>query len=325
VKRALLALRIAAALGVLVLILARADVSEVRSTLASASPAWVLVAFATNVLAVFASTLLWREMAPAHTRPPYLSMVRRYFVGLFYNNVGLGTAIGDSVRAAGAWRDGMSGSQAAVSVVAERVLSMLALLALASAGAFYLLDAHAGVSVAVWATSAGCVALLIAASLGAGAFAAGVPMPRAFGNIAEGLADALAHLLRRRRALVRGGVLAIAVQLLTVAATAMLTRAVGAPLAPVEALALVPVVALLVLLPVSVQGIGVREAAYVWAFGLAGIAADAAVAAALLSYVTTLGCSLVGGALLLEPALARLRRGADGRPSSEPAPERRAA
>jgi glycosyltransferase 2 family protein len=48
-------------------------------------------------------------------------------------------------------------------------------------------------------------------------------------------------------------------------------------------------------LPLSINGVGLREAVYVWGLGAYGVGRDAALAFALLVLATALGTSAVGG------------------------------
>jgi hypothetical protein len=65
---------------------------------------------------------------------------------------------------------------------------------------------------------------------------------------------------------------------------------------PVAALAVfVPLISLAGMLPVSVNGLGIREALYLLLFGRIGVPADAAVTMALLYFAVTLAASLPGG------------------------------
>jgi uncharacterized membrane protein YbhN (UPF0104 family) len=65
---------------------------------------------------------------------------------------------------------------------------------------------------------------------------------------------------------------------------------------PLAALAVfVPLISLAGMLPVSVNGLGLREALYLLLFGRIGVPADAAVSMALLYFAVTMAASLPGG------------------------------
>jgi glycosyltransferase 2 family protein len=92
------------------------------------------------------------------------------------------------------------------------------------------------------------------------------------------------------------GVLGVATvyQLSTVAAVYLATRALGLHLPLAAVLAFAPVVAIAQVLPVSLNGLGVREGAFVVFLGPLGVAAGQAIAVGLLVYAMTLAVSLLG-------------------------------
>ena len=68
----------------------------------------------------------------------------------------------------------------------------------------------------------------------------------------------------------------------------------------------VPLVSLAGMVPVSVNGLGVREALYILLFGRIGVPAETAVSLALLYLAVTFLASLPGGlAYVMQPARAR--------------------
>ena len=82
---------------------------------------------------------------------------------------------------------------------------------------------------------------------------------------------------------------------------------------PLAALAVfVPLISLAGMLPVSVNGLGLREALYLLLFGRVGVPADAAVSMALLYFAVTMAASLPGGIVY---ALQRGPRSLSEKPS----------
>jgi hypothetical protein len=82
-------------------------------------------------------------------------------------------------------------------------------------------------------------------------------------------------------------------------------------LLPLPALAVfVPLISLAGMLPISVNGLGIREALYILLFGRIGVPADAAVLMAFLYFAVTFAASLPGGVVY---ALQRRPRNGSGR------------
>jgi len=108
---------------------------------------------------------------------------------------------------------------------------------------------------------------------------------------------AMMAMLTSRRTLVPGVALGLMLVLARVGSTYFLFHAVGAPQPFVLTLMLVPVITLIVLIPISILGLGVKEGAFVFFFGGAGVAAIHAVGVSLVSYVVIIASTLVLGLL----------------------------
>lgn len=302
-KRLLLPLQAALTLGVLAVVARRVDVHAAAASVRHASPAWLTFALVMNLLAVSLSARLWATLMPER-KSGYAKLWHLYVMGLFYNNLGLGTVLGDGFRYAQLRRDGEDASRSAASVLGERLLSGVALLALAALGSLYFVPSRPLVTAAVWA------AVLAALFVGAVATrmlprVSRVPLPARLRREAAGVRDAARDLARRRPTVVAGFAWACGVQCCTILATFCLVRALGVGIQPLACVAVVPVIALAVLLPISIQGIGVREATYILLFGFVGVTREQALSAAMLSYLTTLAITAIGGVFALSSMYSR--------------------
>jgi uncharacterized membrane protein YbhN (UPF0104 family) len=86
---------------------------------------------------------------------------------------------------------------------------------------------------------------------------------------------------------------------------ACLFEAMGAPVSLARCVVYTPMIFTLTMIPISLSGLGVREAAYAFFFGQAGVGPSDAVAASLLFFIVV-GLSSLPGA----PLFALRRRGA---------------
>jgi uncharacterized membrane protein YbhN (UPF0104 family) len=171
------------------------------------------------------------------------------------------------------------------------------LLLLASVGSVLSLEVDPRLAVVVLVLSASGVAALCVAVVASRGFRDSNVSPRILRPAMSWCADAMAGLTADRPRALRAFSLGIAVHATTIAATFIALRAAGAHPALWQVASLTPMVAIAVLLPFSIQGIGVRETTYVYMFGLAGVAAPVALAAAAVSFAATLMLSCVGGVL----------------------------
>src|SRR5262249_45861999 len=89
----------------------------------------------------------------------------------------------------------------------------------------------------------------------------------------------------------------IAVQILRIIQAYFLGSGLGIAVPPATYLAFVPLILLVMLLPVTFNGIGTSQAAFVWFFGRAGVAAPAAFALSVLFVALGVVGNLPGGLL----------------------------
>ncbi len=74
-------------------------------------------------------------------------------------------------------------------------------------------------------------------------------------------------------------------------------RALGLEVAPGAFFYLVPITALVTMLPIALNGLGLREGAYAVIFTQVGVSAEAAVATSVAATLCAMGVSLIGGIL----------------------------
>ncbi|HEU5448631.1 MAG TPA: lysylphosphatidylglycerol synthase domain-containing protein, partial [Acidimicrobiia bacterium] len=123
-----------------------------------------------------------------------------------------------------------------------------------------------------------------------GRFAANEGWTRFIGAVHLGI-DSL-----RRRPQAAAGIVAVATiyQLSPILVAWFATRALGLNLPMAALLAFTPVVAIAQVLPLSLNGLGLREGALVLFLGPLGVSAGQAVAVGLIIYAATLAVSLLG-------------------------------
>lgn len=304
-------LPLVAGVGLLVAVVAMLDRGQVLDRLGRADP----VVFALAVLSVqpqiVLSALRWQfvsgrlgQMLPARRA------IGEYYLASLLNQVLPGGVAGDAVRVVRAARDGEDDrwtGRAGQAVVLDRLSGQLVLFSAAGlgllaapfvfgvappggAGLFVLLGAAAGLVLVGW------VVLRVLGDRAA-------RFRRAFGPV-------LAEVFVRRGAWAVQAALSLAVVLSYLATFALAAIAVGAPLGLAGTLLLVPLVLLSMLLPVSVGGWGLREAAAAAILPIAGITAGGAFAASVVYGVVSLVGALPGLLVLARHAIGGRRRAA---------------
>ncbi|MDP2233432.1 MAG: lysylphosphatidylglycerol synthase transmembrane domain-containing protein, partial [Actinomycetota bacterium] len=227
-------------------------------------------------------------------------LVRHYLIGLFFNNVLPTTVGGDVVRAVEHGKASGMTARSAASVVAERLIASVALGLTALIGLAFVQRSAlmVGLVLGVLVVTSGATLLFLSPRI-----AERMVRPllgSRLVNVAEGVASAVAavrEVLLDRRVLLRVIVLSVGFQTLVALVNVCLFHALGHPSGLAEAMVYTPIVFTITMLPISLSGLGVREAAYAVLFGQAGIPAEVAVTASLAFFVLVALVSLPGAPL----------------------------
>ena len=282
--------RIGISMGLLVWLLWRFDLKGVWGYFEALPMSVWATALMMYALAQILSSIRWWILATTLSFPgPWPTYLGFYYVGMFFN-LFLPTGIGgDLFKAHFLSREEGRRFLALFTVVGDRLFGLIAMLILGG-GAVILED---GLLPEPFAGFLKAGSLLVLMGL------AGVPLlqraidrlwPRISGRL-EGLFILWRH--PKRLLFVLG--LSFALQGLGMGAVALLGRGIGIHLPLAFYFASLPLVGIITLIPVSFNGIGVREGAFVYFFGLKGIAPEPALGLGLLFFSLQVGLSLVGG------------------------------
>ncbi len=246
----------------------------------------------------------WLLLRPVRLDVPYLRMVAFYFIGMFFN-IFLPTIVGgDAVKAILLARETGAPARSTMSVFMERNVGLLALLTIATAAAFVAppVDVRGFnlLQLTLIVFAAFVVANVVLANRPAYRLVDYLVALTPLARIRSRAASLYEALVPYRDARWRGLIAAATAQSFLFQAVVILVvflnaNALGLSV-PLASLAVfVPLISLAGMLPVSVNGLGLREALYLLLFGRIGVPADAAVSMALLYFAVTLAASLPGG------------------------------
>jgi uncharacterized membrane protein YbhN (UPF0104 family) len=275
------ALRLAVPLALLAVLWHLADGAQVLARLSQADPVWLVAALVALNLQTLLSALRWRQVAAAlGARIGLRHAVAEYYLSQLVNQTLPGGVLGDAARAVRAGGpDDLA--RAAMAVVIERLAGQVVLFALLFTALAVALLLPGGID---WPRGTG-LALVAAGVAGAGLCGWFAHRATRGGRFAVAVHRALPGQWRVQLPL------GLAILACNLAAFACAARATGTAL-PVEAiLTLIPLILTAMLLPLGVGGWGWREGAAAGLFPLAGLGADAGLAAS----VAFGGLMLVGG------------------------------
>jgi glycosyltransferase 2 family protein len=313
-----LAAQVLISLGLMGFLFARIPVADLGATLRGVSPGWLAAAAALLLASNVLGAWQWhRLLCAAEIRIPFWKVLSYYHVGLFFNNFLPANVGGDFARVLDAARYGPSRAAAFSTVIMDRLLGTLALAGLAlvtTLPAFRDFHQVGGLPIsAVYLALVGFFALSVVmtwivfhpallpavermlARVGLGGFRQAL----------DDLAGRLQGFRDRRGLFVRLLAVALVVQIARIGVHVLVARALGLDIRLQYFFLLVPLLAVAVSLPVSLNGIGVREGAGIVLFGLVGVGRADAFTLQFTTYLVAVAVSLLGGLVFLARAPRR--------------------
>lgn len=303
--------RAAISVALLALILTRLDLHELGETLSNVNPELLALGFfmfiVVNLVNVAKWLLIIRTQEQADDRSPvsFFHLTAIYYMGLFFNNFLPTNFGGDVIRVWKLARLTGEPHDAAGSVVLDRVSSILALLLIALVPALIKLRLlGAGLALAVVGMFLVLVAIiLVFASQRATKRLARFPLFRGdpFG-MRRHLREFYYSLYRFRghpAAMLELMAISLVYQGLNVTTVYVLGLSLGIDVSPIYYFLFIPVVLAVGMIPVSLNGIGVREGAWVLLFSQVGVSSAEAFSMSVLSLLVVTTASLAGGVFYL--------------------------
>lgn len=298
-------IKLLAGIGLILLLVYLVDWAAALAALRTADVRWVLAALAVSMVGVLISALKWRTLLH-HYRiaVEFGEAARLYWIGMFFSNFLPSSVGGDAVRLALTPSHGRT-ERVASSIVVERLTGLLIMLALCLVGLvlrpryFTELGLQTPMLAGVGAlTLVACLVLFAPGPIAAvmGRALPFVPRPlRGLARKLQAVTLAIAAQRRNGRSLVQALLLSLPFYGTIVAAQFCVLRAVDVDLSLLDVVLLGPLVPLLTILPVSLNGIGVAEGAFVGIYAAVGAPPELALAAAVLRRLVDLANSALGG------------------------------
>jgi uncharacterized membrane protein YbhN (UPF0104 family) len=287
------AIRAALGIAVVALLLGHYDARPVFHALARERLGYFLAAIALYVASQVMSAWRWQLLARLNSIPgPFREYLAYYFVGVFTNLFVPGLVGGDAARALYLGRRHDRLAAAIASVVADRGIGLLALFWFAAGCALTMRAVTLPPSVLHVTVTIGAIALAgwLASPLLAGL------MPRFGGRFARlaGFLEPILPYMRRPAALIPAIILSLLLQATLAVCQYLLARGLGLHTSLATFMLCVPIANVFASLPITLNGLGVREAAYLVLFGYAGLARPDTIALGLLWFASTMLGGLTG-------------------------------
>jgi uncharacterized protein (TIRG00374 family) len=302
----LLSLKVLFSIALMLFLFSRIPLPSLSEVIQRASAPLLAAAFGVLVASNILGAWQWNQLLSAvGIRIPFWKVCAYYHVGLFFNNFLPANIGGDIARVADASRYGTTTATAFSTVLMDRLVGTVALAGLAvvttlpAMDQFHLKVAYAALlaffvfSVTViWAVFHPGLLPTLERLLARVGLASMKPH-------LDDLAARLADFRDQRGLIIRLVSIAVVVQVSRIGVHMLVARALGLSIPAAYFFLFVPLLAVIVSLPISLNGIGVREGAGVVLFGLVGVGRAQAFALQFTTYLVAVAVSLLGGLVFL--------------------------
>ena len=292
--------------GLLYWLVSDVDFREILDSVNQADYFLLLLAFLLHPVGLLISACRWQILLKARGAVIRLPVLfASYFVGMFFNNFLPSTIGGDVYRAYDSWRLGQSKSNAAAVVLIDRLLGVVALaifafMALYFERRFSNLIPNLSFWVALCLLGLATVVLFI--------FFTPSPLIRLIekttqslkgktGEKIKAIIDAFLAFRGEQTTLLYAMILSFLLQINVVVHYYLIGLAMNFDISLLSYFLIIPVVTIILMLPISINGIGVREGLFALFFSGYGIAKTDTIAFVWIGFAMVLVQSILGGVL----------------------------
>ncbi len=302
-------LKLVVSLGLIAFVLSRVHLPTLSARLLAANLWWVALAMVLFWLAMTINAVKWWVLLRSQAIVvPFRALLNYTFVGFFFNNVLPANIGGDLMRGYGLARYTERTAASAASVVLDRIIGLAAYMSVAAVAALITVyvTGRSELRLLAWVAVAGVAALLMVT---------GILLSRRLRRLVDRLFantflkrlaqiwSSLSLAFEAYRFQYRALALAFGVGLLGILCTTsvnyVLSLSLGGGIPFLHVLLFTPLIALVLIIPVSIGGLGLNQVAYPYFYGLVGVPAELALGLSLLIQAVQILCSLPGGVLWL--------------------------
>ncbi len=301
------ALKLLVSLGLLAVLFARTDTGSLWRSLRTASLPWVLAALGLYLVQMLISAWRWGLLLRAQgVRLTERRLLASYLVAAFFNNFLPSNIGGDVIRIRDTSRPARSRALATTVVLVDRGIGLMGLVLVAAVGASAT-GVHGARAVPIlpswlwgsllFATLVSAPAVMAPSGVGRLLRPLTVLHPEWVGGQIARLTDTLTRFREHPSSLVWGFCGAVTVQGMLVVYYAAVARSLNIPISMAQLAVIVPLSFVVQLVPVSVNGFGVREATFSFYFSRIGLPIESAMALSLGATALVMLFSLSGAAV----------------------------
>ena len=306
-KRLFFLLKLLFSTGVLTLLLVfRTSPADIVHTLKGIDPVWLMVSFSLHALGLLISAVRWQILIKAQNdSAPLGFLIKSYMVGTFFNNFLPSRIGGDIVRI---W-DGSKSSRSLVKssavILVERLTGIGILLLFALGASLFRLDMARRIPV-IWISlligTLGLVTIFSFFSPLTGRLLKLIPEKGLFKSLKRKIfsfRETTLSFRSRKQALLKASAWALLLQVNVILHFFLIGKALHLHIHFLDYFIFIPIVLLIQLIPITINGLGLREGSYIEIFRFYGISPEAAFSFALVDVAFMLLIGIAGGIIYI--------------------------
>lgn len=264
----------------------------------------LVLAFSLHAVGLTVSAIRWKVLLKAQNVDAKIGfLIKSYMVATFFNHFMPSTVGGDSVRTYDSWRLGENKSKALAVVMVDRFMGLLTLLIFVIIATFFTEKITSQIpNLTLWLIllSAGAVSIVV--------FILSPPLKlferltqnknkivKKIGSLFYRLGSAFSQFSTKKEALVKALGLSILLQANVVFYYFLISEALSFNIDIINFFLIVPLTIFIMMIPISLNGIGLRENALFFFLSFYGIVKSQAVTFAWLEYGMLLVLGILGG------------------------------
>lgn len=277
-------------LGLISWLFYQLDWTQMHASFQSFDLRQLLPLFALSIAGILLSVWKWSYILRLLQQPQdYWHLLKVFWIGLFFNNFLPGRTGGDLYRAYGLSQAGTR-AQTTLSVIVDRLLNLLALALL---GCYGFLQSATQIQLNL--SDMQILAFLTLATMLCLGVGYGIKKTRQ----GSAIKTSLSLMFKAPKALLFPFCIALVYQTTMILSHVVVFYGIGHTANIAEFFYLIPITAFATLLPISLNGIGLRESAFVVAFAQIGVASEQALTLSLIITLFTMCMSALGGIFYL--------------------------
>ncbi len=304
----LLIAKVAISLGLITWLLSGADLGQIWDTIKRAEVPLLLATFLIFFVGYLITAKRWQLLLSALSVPASIKvLVQSFSISIFFNNFLPSTIGGDAYRMYDSYRLGAGKSRAVAVVFIDRVIGLSALLLLCLVVSLFatdvanqipllrlfLLAAVAGMTVLTWIVfgSGGEILLKLTNRPN--------KLFQLVHKILDKIYDGFSLFKGRKDVLLKAVGLSLLLQANVVVHCILITKALNIEIPTLAMFIIIPLSYLIMVLPISINGVGLRESIFVFFFGLFAVPNEQALAFSFISFGMILAQGVIGGIIFL--------------------------